>query len=58
MKLKTVEIEGTTYAEVQDGKPVYVDGEKELPMDVPGRQDQDARLGGQGSRPRRRRRRR
>jgi hypothetical protein len=35
MDLKTVEIDGKTYAEVQDGKPVYVDGEKELPMDVP-----------------------
>lgn len=35
MELKTKEIEGKTYAEVQDGKPVYVDGGKDLPMDVP-----------------------
>ena len=25
MKIKTVEVEGTTYAEIKDGKPVYVD---------------------------------
>lgn len=35
MQLKTIEIDGTTYAAVQDGKPVFVDGGKEIPMDVP-----------------------
>jgi hypothetical protein len=35
MKLKTVEVSGVTYAEIKDGKPVYVhpDG-KEVAMDV------------------------
>jgi hypothetical protein len=36
MQLKTVEIEGKTYAEVQDGKPVYDDGGKDIPFDAPG----------------------
>jgi hypothetical protein len=37
MKLKTVEIEGKTYAEVQDGKPVFVhDDGKEVATDVAG----------------------
>ena len=37
MKLKTVEVEGTTYAVVEDGKPVYVhDDNKEIPFDAPG----------------------
>jgi hypothetical protein len=37
MKLKTVEIDGVTYAEVVDGKPVFLaeDG-KEVPVDAPG----------------------
>lgn len=37
MKLRTVEIDGKTYAEVQDGKPVY-DGDdgKPVAFDVPG----------------------
>lgn len=35
MELKTVEIEGKTYAEVQDGKPVFVDGGKEVAFDAP-----------------------
>ncbi|GAA6162578.1 hypothetical protein NBRC116590_02820 [Pelagimonas sp. KU-00592-HH] len=34
MDLKTVEIEGKTYAEVRDGKPVYVDDGKEIAFDV------------------------
>jgi len=35
MKLKTVEIEGKTYAEVQDGNPVYIhDDGKESPFDA------------------------
>lgn len=37
MKIKTVEIDGKTYAEVQDGKPVYVsDDGKETAFDAPG----------------------
>ena len=37
MKLKTTEINGAVYAEVRDGKPVYVhDDGKEVPFDAPG----------------------
>lgn len=37
MKLKTIEVEGQTYAEIQDGKPVYVsDDGKETAFDAPG----------------------
>jgi len=37
MKLKTVEIEGKTYAAIEGGKPVYIhDDGKEVPTDVPG----------------------
>lgn len=36
MKLKTTTIEGKTYAEVQDGKPVFVhDDGKDVPFDAP-----------------------
>lgn len=36
MKLKTVEVDGKTYAEVQDGKPVFLsDDGKEQAIDVP-----------------------
>jgi hypothetical protein len=36
MKLKTVEVDGKTYAEVTDGKPVYVgDDGKEVAFDAP-----------------------
>lgn len=36
MKLKTVDVGGKTYAEVQDGKPVFVeDGGAEIAVDVP-----------------------
>lgn len=34
MELKLIEVEGKTYAEVQDGKPVYVDGDKEIAFDA------------------------
>lgn len=35
MKLKTIEVEGKTYAEVQDGKPIFVhDDGKESPFDA------------------------
>ncbi|HET9819643.1 MAG TPA: DUF6651 domain-containing protein [Rhodanobacteraceae bacterium] len=37
MKLKTIEVEGKTYAVIQDGKPVFVhDDGKEIPFDAPG----------------------
>lgn len=45
IKLKTVEVDGKTYAEVQDGRPVYVDGDKDLPMDVPAMSDKIKALG-------------
>lgn len=35
MKLKTVEVDGVTYAEVKDGNPVFIDGDKEVAIDVP-----------------------
>lgn len=36
MKLKTIEVNGVTYAELQDGKPVYVhDDGKEVAFDAP-----------------------
>lgn len=36
MKLKTVELSGATYAEVADGKPVFVaDDGKDIPFDAP-----------------------
>ena len=34
MQLKTVTVEGKTFAEVQDGKPVYVQDGKEVPFDA------------------------
>lgn len=45
MKLKLVEIEGKTYAAVEDGKPVYVDGDKDLAMDVPAMSEKIKQLG-------------
>lgn len=48
MKIKTVEIEGKTYAEVQDGKPVYVgDDGKEVAFDAPGTVATISRLNGE-----------
>jgi hypothetical protein len=47
MKLQTVEIEGKTYAEVQDGKPVYMDGEKQVAFDAPGTVATITRLNGE-----------
>ncbi|MFQ5626853.1 MAG: DUF6651 domain-containing protein [Methyloligellaceae bacterium] len=35
MDLKTVEIDGKTYAEVKDGKPLYLDDGKEVAFDAP-----------------------
>ncbi len=48
MKLKTVEVEGKTYAEVQDGKPVFVEDDgKEIAFDAPGTRQTISRLNGE-----------
>lgn len=48
MKLKTVEIEGKTYAEVQDGKPVFEgDDGKTIAFDAPGTVATITRLNGE-----------
>lgn len=47
MELKTVTVEGKTYAEVQDGKPVYVDGAKEVAFDAPATRATITRLNGE-----------
>jgi len=47
MELKTVEIEGKTYAEIQDNKPVYVDDGKEVAFDAPGTVATISRLNGE-----------
>jgi len=48
MKLKTVEVNGTTYAVVADGKPVFVDeAGKEIPFDSPGTVATISRLNGE-----------
>lgn len=47
MDLKTIEIEGKTYAEVQDGKPVYMDGDKAIAFDAPGTVATIGRLNGE-----------
>lgn len=48
MKLKTVEVEGKTYAEVQDGKPVFVsDDGKEVAFDAPNTLATISRLNGE-----------
>lgn len=48
MKLKVTEIEGKEYAEVQDGKPVYVEDDgKELAFDAPGTRATITRLNGE-----------
>jgi len=45
MKLQTIEIEGVTYAQVQDGKPVFVaDDGKQIAFDAPGTTATIARL--------------
>jgi hypothetical protein len=48
MKIKTVEIEGKTYAEMQDDKPIYIgeDG-KEIAFDAPGTVATISRLNGE-----------
>ncbi len=47
MELKVVTIEGVTYAAVQDGKPVYVDGAREIAFDAVGTRDTITRLNGE-----------
>jgi len=48
MKLKTHELEGKTYAEVQDGKPVYVDESgKDVAFDAPHSVQTISRLNGE-----------
>lgn len=48
MKLKTVEIEGKTYAEVNDGKPVFVgDDGKDIAFDAPNTVATISRLNGE-----------
>jgi hypothetical protein len=47
MKLKTIEIEGKTYAEVSDGKPLFLDGDKEIAFDAPGTVSTISRLNGE-----------
>lgn len=44
MKLKTVEIEGKTYAEVKDGKPLYDNDGSEVAFDAPGAQSKISTL--------------
>ncbi|MEN9060013.1 DUF6651 domain-containing protein [Ponticoccus litoralis] len=48
MKLKTIEQDGKTFAEVQDGKPVYVaDDGTETALDVPGMKATITKLNGE-----------
>ncbi len=48
MKLKTVEVEGKTFAQIQDGKPVYVDESgKDIAFDAPGTVQTISRLNGE-----------
>ena len=48
MKLKTVEVNGKTYAEVTDGRPVYVEDDgKEVAFDAPGTRATITRLNGE-----------
>ncbi|UNK39371.1 hypothetical protein MNR02_06600 [Shinella sp. H4-D48] len=48
MKLKTKEIEGVTYAEIQDGKPVYIeDNGSETAFDAPATRATITRLNGE-----------
>lgn len=48
MKLKTIEVEGKTYAEVNDGKPVYIeDNGSETAFDAPATRATITRLNGE-----------
>lgn len=51
MKLKTIDKDGVIYAEVQDGKPVYVDdGGKEIAFDAPATAATISRITGESQR--------
>jgi len=47
MELKTVEIEGKTFAEIKDGMPVYIKDGKETAFDAPGTISTISRLNGE-----------
>lgn len=48
MRLKIVEVNGKTYAEVEDGKPVYmIDGDKTVAFDAPATAQTISRLNGE-----------
>ena len=48
MKLKTIEVDGKTYAEISDGKPLYIeDSGKEVAFDAPGTVATISRLNGE-----------
>lgn len=47
MKLKTIEVDGKTYAIVQDGKPVYEDDGKDIAFDAPGTRETIRRINGE-----------
>lgn len=48
MKLKTVDVNGTTYAVIQEGKPVYVEDDgKEVAFDAPATKATISRLNGE-----------
>ena len=47
MDLKTVEVDGKTYAEIQDGKPVYLSDGKDIAFDAPGTVATISRLNGE-----------
>jgi len=47
LTLKTVEIDGKTYAEVSDGKPLFTDDGKEIAFDAPGTVGTISRLNGE-----------
>lgn len=55
MKLKVATIEGKEYAEVQDGKPIFIaDDGKEIPFDAPGTVNTISRLNAEAKRNRER----
>lgn len=47
MQLQTVEVDGKTYALVQDGKPLYKDGDKDVAFDAVGTVATISRLNGE-----------
>ena len=49
MEPKTVEIDGKTYMEMQDGKPVYMDGDREVALDPVGMHGKIGELNREGA---------